>query len=381
MTSHPQAASASPVASHPRVIVVGAGIIGASIAWHLARRGAAVMLLDAAQPGGVATAASFAWINASWGNPEPYVRLRMAAMAGWRGLDAELPALKVAWTGGLLWDLPEEDLRAFAAARAENGYPVHLVDAAEAHRLEPAIAVPPAVAVHARGEAAVEPAAAAETLAAAAAARGATVRTATAVTALSLADGRVGGVVLADGTVIAADHVIVAAGVATPGLVAPAGVTLPLNDPPGLLIRTAPVPKLLNGLVMAPALHVRQAADGRLVAGADFGGADPGTDAASTAERVFADLRSLLSADAPLTLDGYTVGRRPTPADGFPAVGRITGVDGLSVAVMHSGVTLAPAIGAFLADEVLTGRREPLLSPYRPERFIPGQVWQAPPVI
>jgi glycine/D-amino acid oxidase-like deaminating enzyme len=363
MTSHPH------VASHPHVIVVGAGIIGASIAWHLARRGAPVTLVDAGQPGGVATAASFAWINASWGNSEPYVRLRMAAMAGWRGLDAEVPALQVAWTGGLLWDLPEDDLRTFANSHTATGYAVRLVDAAEAHRLEPAIAVPPALAAYARSEAAVEPAAAAETLAAAAVEGGATVRTDTTVAALSLADGRVTGVVLADGTRIAADHVIVAAGVATPGLVAPAGVTLPLTDPPGLLIRTASVPKLLNGLVMAPALHVRQAADGRLVAGADFGGADPGTDAAATADRVFADLRSLLSTDAPLTLDGFTVGRRPTPADGFPAVGRIAGVEGLSVAVMHSGVTLAPAIGAFLADEVLTGRREPLLSPYRPERF------------
>jgi glycine/D-amino acid oxidase-like deaminating enzyme len=157
--------------------------------------------------------------------------------------------------------------------------------------------------------------------------------------------------------------------IATPALVAPAGVTLPLKHPPGLLIRTAPLPKLLNGLVMAPALHVRQAADGRLVAGADFGGADPGADAAATADRVLADLRTLLGTEPPLTLDGFTVGRRPTPADGFPAVGRILGVDGLSVAVMHSGVTLAPAIGAFLADEVLDGRREPLLAPYRPERF------------
>ena len=365
------------MSSQPHVIIVGAGIIGASIAWHLARRGAVVTLVDAGEPGGVATAASFAWINASWGNPEPYVRLRMAAMAGWRTLDAEVPALNVAWTGGLLWDLPEEELRAFAADRSATGYAVRLVDAAEAGRLEAAIAVPPALAVHARGEAAVEPAAAAETLAAAAVARGATLRLDTAVSGLSLADGRVTGVVLADGTRLLADHVVVAAGVATPGLVAAAGVSLPLNDPPGLLIRTTPLPNLLNGLVMAPALHVRQAADGRLVAGADFGGADPGTDAAATAERVFADLQDLLSADTPLMLDGYTVGRRPTPADGFPAVGRIAGVEGLSVAVMHSGVTLAPAIGAFLADEVLTGRREPLLAPYRPERFAAAMVGAA----
>jgi glycine/D-amino acid oxidase-like deaminating enzyme len=38
--------------------------------------------------------------------------------------------------------------------------------------------------------------------------------------------------------------------------------------------------------------------------------------------------------------------------------------------VMHSGITLAPAIGRFVADEVLTGRRDSLLEPYGLGRFL-----------
>ena len=60
-----------------RVIVIGAGIIGAAIAWHLAKAGAVVTVIDEGKPGGVATPNSWGWINASWGNPEPYFRLRM----------------------------------------------------------------------------------------------------------------------------------------------------------------------------------------------------------------------------------------------------------------------------------------------------------------
>jgi len=48
------------VAVHPHVVIVGAGIIGASIAWHLVRAGARVTVIDAAAPGGIATRNSWA---------------------------------------------------------------------------------------------------------------------------------------------------------------------------------------------------------------------------------------------------------------------------------------------------------------------------------
>jgi glycine/D-amino acid oxidase-like deaminating enzyme len=36
---------------------------------------------------------------------------------------------------------------------------------------------------------------------------------------------------------------------------------------------------------------------------------------------------------------------------------------------MHSGITLAPAVGRFAAEEILAGRRDPLLTPYGASRF------------
>ncbi len=52
-------------------------------------------------------------------------------------------------------------------------------------------------------------------------------------------------------------------------------------------------------------------------------------------------------------------------------VGRVDGIAGLYVAVMHSGITLAPAIGRFVADEIMTGQRDALIEPYGPDRFSP----------
>lgn len=84
------------MANRGDILIVGAGIVGASIAWHLARLGARVTVIDAAEPGGVATRNSWARINASWGNPEPYFRLRVRAMEEWRRLARELPTVRVA---------------------------------------------------------------------------------------------------------------------------------------------------------------------------------------------------------------------------------------------------------------------------------------------
>ncbi len=175
-----------------KILIVGGGIIGASFAWHLAEQGADVRLLDAeTAPGGVATPNSWAWINASWGNPPDYVRLRQESIRQWRGIDRRVPGLTVNWCGGLLWDLPEAELLAYAKERNEQGTEVRVIDGAEALRIEPNLAAAPAVAVHVPGEGAVEPVHAVERLLLAAREKGAEVLHGTAVRWLIEKKGRI----------------------------------------------------------------------------------------------------------------------------------------------------------------------------------------------
>ena len=94
-----------------RVVVIGAGILGASLSYHLARRRARVTVIAESGAGGTATPATFGWLNASWGNPEPYYRLRIASLKLWRQLGEVLPGLGVSWSGCLTYDLPEPALR------------------------------------------------------------------------------------------------------------------------------------------------------------------------------------------------------------------------------------------------------------------------------
>jgi glycine/D-amino acid oxidase-like deaminating enzyme len=62
-------------------------------------------------------------------------------------------------------------------------------------------------------------------------------------------------------------------------------------------------------------------------------------------------------------------GLRPVPADGHSCVGAITEIPAYYEAVTHSGVTLGPLVGRLLAREILTGEVDPLIAPFRPDRF------------
>lgn len=84
-----------------RVVVIGAGIVGASLAYHLAGKGANVTLVEAEGVASGVTGSSFAWINTSHPEPDPIAQLRDAAIREYRRLETQLPGLKIRWTGAL----------------------------------------------------------------------------------------------------------------------------------------------------------------------------------------------------------------------------------------------------------------------------------------
>lgn len=349
-------------------MVIGAGIIGASLAYHLAKEGADVTVLDSAEPGGLATRASWAWINASWGNAEPYFRFRHFSMQEWRRLDREVPGLRVNWCGGLCWDLPPEKLEAYAEEHARWGYGIRHVKRREIERIEPNLAKPPDFALHVAEEGMLEPAEAAQKLLAAAQAIGVGFFPHTRVRWLARNRERITGVMTQEGE-LHADEVVLAAGAGAVQLASSVDVGLSLRTPPGLLVHSKPMGEVLNGLVIAPELHVRQTAEGRLVAGSDFGGADPGDNPDKTAQALFSKLRKTVKGGETLEFDFHTIGYRPTPEDGLPLIGRPDGIDGLYITVTHSGITNAAATGVLAAAEIISKVNSDMLEPFRPQRF------------
>jgi glycine/D-amino acid oxidase-like deaminating enzyme len=92
------------------VVVVGAGIVGAAVAYESARAGADVVLLDRSLPGSGATQHSFAWIGGPSGQDvaDASSPLRWRAMAEYRRLEDEVPGLQVRWRGSLSWRRGED---------------------------------------------------------------------------------------------------------------------------------------------------------------------------------------------------------------------------------------------------------------------------------
>ena len=78
--------------SRAEIVVIGAGSVGANVAYRLAQRGAKVTVLDAGAPGGGTSGTSFAWTNALSKAPQDYHELNTAGMRGHRVLVEELGA-------------------------------------------------------------------------------------------------------------------------------------------------------------------------------------------------------------------------------------------------------------------------------------------------
>ena len=331
------------------LVIVGAGIVGASVAYHAARAGAVVTLVDAGTPGSGVTADSFAWIGASGVRTGPAAGLRATATEEYRRLEGELPGLPVTWSGSLSWGAED--------GAPEAGPGQEIVDAAAVATLEPTLRQPPEWAVWAPGDGAVDPMGVTQRLVAAARAHGARVHPDTLVTAVRRdAAGRVVGVETAAGPLTAAT-VVLTAGVATAALCAPLGIRVPVEPSPATLFRLGAPAGLVRTLVNNRDFDLRQVAPDRLLAAAD------------SPERTLAALRSTFRGAANVELLSARVGARPMPADGEPIVGPVADVPGLYLAVMHSAVTLAAAVGRLVARELVDGTVEPALAGSRLERF------------
>jgi len=238
----------------PHIAVIGAGILGASIAYHLAAKGAQVTVVDEGTPANRATHGSFAWINAHNPHDEAYFQFRMASIRLWKDLATRHPGLPVRFGGTLNWEDAPDRIEEVQRALNDGGNPARLVSRAEIAGMEPHLTAPPEIAIEASAEGVADPARIAEALLFTAMSEGAVLRTNTKVLGLTFEQGRVAGVEIPEG-IVEADATVLATGTATADLLAAHDVALPMDNKPGLLVGTAPVRRVTDRVLTSMDLH------------------------------------------------------------------------------------------------------------------------------
>ena len=372
-----------------RVAVVGAGIVGSAITYHLAKRGLDVTLLDRNAVASASSHGTFAWINASWAKqPESYHALNQMGVDAWHRLQQALN-LPIKWGGSLEW---------FAAAERQDrlsrdvqeqqawGEPAKMLTQLEASALEPRVAFGGAghVALSPR-DGALDPVLVSQRLVNAAKSHGARVIEHCEVLGVdeTAEDQRqkILGTSCGD---IAVDRLVLATGADPSAIQTFAGFDLPQRSTPGVIVITQPMPPVLSHIVVAPGIHIHQRLDGRLVLGEQEGAPEnaahklrltarptrfPNAATASQhAQRLITLASEYLTGLPEVNAEEVIIGWRPLPLDGHPVIGPSPADPNAYVAVMHSGVSLAAIVGELVAEEILTGERAPVLTPFRADR-------------
>jgi glycine/D-amino acid oxidase-like deaminating enzyme len=358
------------------VVVVGAGIVGSAIAVHLADLGVRPVVVDPDRPAAGASASSFASLSAFGKDPVAWYELAAAGMASWSRWAERLGGQvglrrdgEVRWAGDRR---AGDDLSERVTHARARGYPIRLIGEAELRRLLP-VAEPGRVAAasFAPHDGQVEPPLVLQAC-----------RDALRQAGARLLLGRAARVQVDDDGVrvevgdelLRPSVTVLAAGAEAVEVAAAVGLDIPTVASPGMLVETHPLPPLTGKVVYLPGepgppVHLRQRQDGSVLVGErsqETVAADPSEEHAhallAQAARFFPALRGV-------PVRRRLLAWRAMPADRLPIVGPVPWLDGLYVAVTHSGVTVAPALGRLVAREVADGEPDGLLAPFRPGRF------------
>ena len=297
--------------------------------------------------------------------------------------DGDGASIGLRWGGKVSWESDSskaEQLITEVRQLQSWGYPTRLISADELFELEPSLSVGEVFAAeYSENEAQVEPQMVVDICVRRLTECGAVVRTDTEVTGFELGSDGLISAVKTTAEDIKCDAVVVAAGTGTSVIAAKVGVNVPQEKSPGVVIRTTPLPRLLNNVpvVYAPArgegrqeIHIRQCADGRMMIGEGSQESLAEDDSQAHADDLLERARHYLPGLAGAEAIPVPVGWRPMPLDGYPVMGFANEAPNLYVALTHSGVTLAPVLSELAALEVCDGASaDAVLGPYRPGRF------------
>lgn len=407
-------------ADRPDVVVVGAGAVGVATALELARRGAAVTVVER----GPGPASGSSYGNAGVVGTTHVVPLASAqavrdglrwmfrrnspfslrprpAAAPW--LARFLLAARTSRyerSAGLLHELATESLElhrelgrtfdtgfvqrgfldvfetpsAFEAAREHgpHGAGTEILDGADAQELCPQLAAPPAGALFSPADAHCDPERFVAALAAAAVEAGVVIRAG--VEALAVRRRPGGNVLWTTAGELLAGDIVLAAGAWSPALAAGLPLRLPVQGGKGYHVDLEPAggdTRMPVWFAECRTVATPLARGLRLTGMLQLAGTDMSVDHGRV-DAIFCSARRLLRGVEGRRVTSVWRGLRPCSPDGLPIVGRVPGAERVIVATGHGmwGLQLAPVTARLVAGAVCgDGGRAAALAGLSPQRF------------
>lgn len=364
--------------------VVGGGIIGCSVAYHAARRGARVALFETGRVGSGASGAAAGMLAAQGEahEPGPLLDLLLAGRKMHRafgeemyeetGLDPEY-----VWSGTLRVALDgssRKDLHAEYLWQRKRGLSARWLEENEVHELEHALSPGTMAALYLPDDGQVNSQRLVRALVLAAAAKGAKIEEFARVEKITVEGSRVTGLRVS-GREIPAGSVALCGGASSGALAAEIGVHIPVHPVKGEILSIVPRSLPIRTNVWGSGCYMVPKRDGRVVIGAteEIGVHDPRPTLGGVAALSAAALELIPELSSTSFASAWG-GLRPGTPDGRPILGPVLELDGLLVATGHyrNGVLLAPLTGEAIAAIAL-GEPPPVdISPFSGVKLFGG---------
>lgn len=362
--------------------VIGGGIVGASIAYGLLKRGYSVILLDGKQSDPRASGANFGlvWVQGKGPNLPAYQTLTRTSSDAWPEFARELAdaagdavgSLAYERNGGLTFTFGEEGfyerknlLNRLHNERGADGDDIEMISREEVQKLVPELELGEEVsgASFCWRDGCVNPLRLHTLLLRVIERLNGTILWGAHVHSAKGSKG-LGWVLDTDCGQVSAGHVVAAAGLGTKDLADMLGLDVPVHPQRGQVLVSQRMPKVLG----LPASTLRQTGDGTFLVGAtkEDVDLDEGTSL-SGAKLLARNALRITPMLKNLNVVRHWAGLRVMTPDGAPIYDF---GDGVSAAACHSGITLAPVHTDMFVNRILDSSNAPELEEFRPERFV-----------
>ncbi|MFC7395339.1 NAD(P)/FAD-dependent oxidoreductase [Scopulibacillus cellulosilyticus] len=350
------------------IAIIGSGVIGASIAYHLSERMQKdILVIDKGFPLSGTSGSTQAWVWVHNKTPSWYGELSMYSAELYPFLQRKIGDVEYRRTGGIAPFFSEED-RDKALRLAENqakvGIKIKVLNREEVLEKEPALSPNIAGATFSEIDGNVNPFRLVELYIKAAKKNNVHFSFYNQVTEIQKEKDKFK--IKTEKKAVTAKQLVLAGGPWTKELGAYLGIDIPVKQVRGQILVTEPLAPLLKYTIGG----MRQANNGEILIG--YSKEEVGYDRRTTLD-VIQDTARMAAEYVPDLAKANVVrcfsGVRVVPEDGFPILGDIPGIKNAYIAVMHSGITLSPLVGTLMAELLMDEETSLPINRYSLKRF------------